>query len=111
MHYQQDGSNCDDCHETCAECVGPNDYECIKCTREAEGAEAEIRYHYEMTCIEMCYDLFYEDDTTWTCNQCSTDCLNCENTADDCTSCYSPLLLDNQRCVKECNATAFKALY
>ena len=59
----------------------------------------------------MCYNHFYEDDTTWTCNRCSTDCFNCKNTADDCTSCYNPLFLDNQRCVEECNATAFKALY
>ena len=119
MHYKEDESNCHDCHETCAECEGPYETDCIKCNRGTEGADREIdildhtppRYHYEMTCIEMCIDLFYEDDTTWTCNRCSDDCFNCKNTADDCTSCYNPLFLDNQRCVEECNATAFKALY
>ncbi|XP_038079311.1 scavenger receptor cysteine-rich type 1 protein M130-like isoform X1 [Patiria miniata] len=53
-------------------------------------------------CVADCGPGQYGDDSTRSCQLCSSPCLTCAGTADNCTSCSEPQFLLGNRCVMDC---------
>ncbi|EGR31614.1 zinc finger lsd1 subclass family protein, putative [Ichthyophthirius multifiliis] len=77
---------CDDCHNTCYLCNGPSDNECTKCSGS--------KYFKANKCLTDCGNHQYGNPITQNCENCSSNCLQCFQKADDCTACDISLYLN-----------------
>ncbi|XP_072051183.1 proprotein convertase subtilisin/kexin type 6-like [Amphiura filiformis] len=90
---------CLNCHESCDGCVmgGPSD--CLDCK------EGLYSYPYEgQACVESCPEGFYELEESGykTCQQCSIECKDCDQSYWQCISCNDNTYLFQDRCVNAC---------
>ena len=77
------------CVTNCLECY--NSTNCKRC----------LSAHYLLNttaCLTTCPDGYMENNKTMTCDLCDPTCQTCDVNINNCTSCYSPYVLDKHTC-------------
>ncbi|KAM6930976.1 extracellular matrix organizing protein FRAS1 [Xenentodon cancila] len=99
--YSQD-STCHNCHPSCRSCVGPLASDCLRCLKPEEVVVPQSRRLQHGICTSACSAHSFLDNTN-TCRECHPSCQRCTGpSADNCTSCSSPLRLLEGRCDPTC---------
>ncbi|XP_038060993.1 extracellular matrix protein FRAS1-like [Patiria miniata] len=97
-------STCTPCHPSCRTCLGPSASDCSSCRDATQVVQGRPPFYDVITgpCNARCQLSFYAD-VHGVCIPCNPTCLTCTGqTIDSCTSCRTPLLLQNGRCEKQC---------
>ncbi|XP_064474371.1 furin-like protease 2 isoform X2 [Ornithodoros turicata] len=98
--YYSPQGNCNRCHETCQDCYGPNENQCLSCPPS--------KYLYNGRCTSECLLAYYSSEDR-VCIQCDKNCLNCSSSGSPkCTSCLFDLFLYDGVCVEQCPQGFFK---
>lgn len=83
--------SCFDCHESCAECHGPSDYNCLECPSETQAETCGSCWstsYYCYECTEDSHCLGSEVCSGNTCLLCDSSCATCSGpNSTECTSC------------------------
>uniref|UniRef100_A0A2P2I154 furin n=1 Tax=Hirondellea gigas TaxID=1518452 RepID=A0A2P2I154_9CRUS len=91
--YSDDSHSCQPCHESCAQCLGPQQTQCRACH-----ASTLFVTHLGL-CVEQCPLAYYSSNGT--CKRCGGQCSECEAVG-QCTQCDHNLLLLNGTCYTTC---------
>ncbi|XP_006812277.1 proprotein convertase subtilisin/kexin type 5-like, partial [Saccoglossus kowalevskii] len=95
--------NCHDCHDGCATCVGPSQYDCTSCNGKKilEGGK----------CVAHCLNSEYHDTRSGRCEACHSSCWECEGpAASQCTECNFHFFFDEdtKTCRSNCPTGMFE---
>lgn len=93
------GNICDNCISPCNNCVDKTT--CLSC---------KIGYWNGVNCTIVCPNGYFGNNVTNNCDLCDTSCLTCSNSSTSCTSCKSPLYLQNMQCLTQCPARYYPTL-
>ena len=70
MEFVDSNGNCQKCHPSCLQCIGPNEYQCIKCD--------QFSFYQAGSCLKDCPKGWYGHIGTNTCLRCHSDCDTCD---------------------------------
>lgn len=95
---------CEDCHNACLACSGPNKNNCTQCKAPT---------YYKTSngeCTETCPDTTFKktiNNSEGVCEACSSECRTCDSLSTNCTSCESNYKLYNNTCIASCPTNTF----
>lgn len=95
--------NCDSCHYFCAQCSGPNYYQCSQCQDGfvLKYEDSETVYSDEGACLVECPGGMFDDSGA--CKDCVENCEVCTGIAQvDCQKCTTGKFLVNSICIDGC---------
>ncbi|KAM7019160.1 LOW QUALITY PROTEIN: extracellular matrix organizing protein FRAS1 [Tautogolabrus adspersus] len=91
--YTHRHTHCNYCHESCSECDGPSQKDCVSCSNAA----ALLK---DGRCVSDCGDGFYSQDGV--CYACDSSCASCFPDNPKCKSCLPGTALHHGKCISEC---------
>ncbi|KAM4616687.1 extracellular matrix organizing protein FRAS1 [Polymixia lowei] len=91
--YQHDHTHCRRCHESCSECSGPGQQECVSCSDPAALLKDGV-------CVPDCGSGYYAQRGV--CNACDPSCDTCYPDNPKCMSCPPGSALHHGRCISQC---------
>lgn len=102
MFYADDsaGGECQECHWTCEECLGPTESDCLSC--------AVNMFLEGNKCLPQCSPGHYAMGKT--CMPCPAGCTAC-NSSSECQACHSPYLLQDGQCSTSCKSGTFANVF
>ncbi|XP_077989453.1 scavenger receptor cysteine-rich domain-containing protein DMBT1-like [Glandiceps talaboti] len=103
---------------TCANGEVNNNCTACKPGRVLKGSSCELTcgpdmYLYNGTCQQNCGPGLYGNPASFLCEICPSDCLTCQYNSDNnlqCTSCKTPKIFHNHRCVSECEHGSYAVM-
>ncbi|XP_071953706.1 extracellular matrix organizing protein FRAS1-like [Antedon mediterranea] len=106
--YEDQGA-CNACHRSCRTCLGPGPDKCTSCKSVSGLLQALPPNDGIMgACVDSCRNNYFPTPSG-ICYPCHSSCLTCTGgTPSDCTSCRSPLVLQNGICARSCNTRQFE---
>ena len=103
--YVDADNKCQPCSSPCATCIESS----TKCTSCDTSSSSLYPYLYEHTCLTECPN--HSIKNQYECLNCDSSCKTCENTINTCTSCNTPLLLYNSKCIGRDECTSDNNYY
>ncbi|KAL4454555.1 hypothetical protein ABPG74_021760 [Tetrahymena malaccensis] len=99
-YYQTLDGSCQKCHNSCSNCIGETQFDCIYCSSYTRSLKIINSQLLSGSCL--CNEGYFEIGES-NCQQCSYTCKTCIKAADYCLSCVplevSNRLLINNKCV------------
>ena len=97
-----EGGNCEECHNSCRECRGSGERDCLSCSKGRYFTQSENM------CTEKCPPGFYESTAGKNCRKCRFE--NCEKCSGEnrCLKCKGNFALSGGRCVSRCPETHYR---
>uniref|UniRef100_A0AAX7VKR4 Fraser extracellular matrix complex subunit 1 n=1 Tax=Astatotilapia calliptera TaxID=8154 RepID=A0AAX7VKR4_ASTCA len=93
--YQHDPTHCRYCHESCSECRGPSQQECVSCSDP-------VALLKDGVCVLDCGTGFYSREGV--CHACDSSCASCFPDNPKCMSCPPGTALHHGKCLSQCPA-------
>uniref|UniRef100_A0A3Q3BPI3 Fraser extracellular matrix complex subunit 1 n=1 Tax=Haplochromis burtoni TaxID=8153 RepID=A0A3Q3BPI3_HAPBU len=93
--YQHDPTHCRYCHESCSECRGPSQQECVSCSDL-------VALLKDGACVLDCGAGFYSREGV--CHACDSSCASCFPDNPKCMSCPPGTALHHGKCLSQCPA-------
>lgn len=90
------------CNQACASCIGTAITQCLSCRNN--GTTDFFKSLTATECLTVCPAGQFADISTFTCQLCSTSCLECATTSTTCTKCRSTTYLYASSCLSSCPA-------
>ncbi|KAM9742832.1 extracellular matrix organizing protein FRAS1 isoform 2-T2 [Menidia menidia] len=91
--YQHGHTHCMRCHESCSECRGPSQQECLSCS--------DLAYLLkDGECVSDCGDGYYSQKGV--CYACDSSCASCFPDDPKCMSCPPGTALHHGKCIGQC---------
>ncbi|XP_041854892.1 extracellular matrix protein FRAS1 [Melanotaenia boesemani] len=91
--YQHDHTHCRRCHESCSECRGPSQQECVSCSDPAALLKDGV-------CVTDCGAGYYSQEDV--CHACDSSCASCFPDNPKCMDCLQGTALHHGECVTQC---------
>uniref|UniRef100_A0AAX7USN5 Fraser extracellular matrix complex subunit 1 n=1 Tax=Astatotilapia calliptera TaxID=8154 RepID=A0AAX7USN5_ASTCA len=91
--YQHDPTHCRYCHESCSECRGPSQQECVSCSDP-------VALLKDGVCVLDCGTGFYSREGV----SCDSSCASCFPDNPKCMSCPPGTALHHGKCLSQCPA-------
>ncbi|XP_060035285.1 proprotein convertase subtilisin/kexin type 6 isoform X1 [Erinaceus europaeus] len=92
---------CRRCHKGCESCMGRSATQCLSCRRG-------FYHHQEVnSCLTLCPDGFYADDSQRNCLKCHPSCKKCVDEPEKCTVCKEGFSLARGSCLPDCEPGTF----
>ena len=103
------------CDSSCLTCNGATNTNCLSCSSSFILTNGTCLFSCGFpywtsgtSCIPNCGSGYYGDQVDRKCKPCDLNCLTCNGgTSFNCSSCISPLLLDNGQCIINCGSGYF----
>ncbi|KAM9392081.1 extracellular matrix organizing protein FRAS1 [Pholidichthys leucotaenia] len=96
--YRHDQTHCRKCHESCSECRGPSQQECVSCSDIAALLKDGV-------CVLDCGAGFYSQEGV--CYACDPSCASCFPDNPKCMSCPPGTALHHGTCITQCPAQCY----
>ncbi|KAL4466277.1 hypothetical protein ABPG73_005198 [Tetrahymena malaccensis] len=83
------------------------DQKCISCDQNCKTCQNKSTdYLVNGKCVPVCTVGFFQDKDL-ICKQCDQNCTSCIQSSNNCQTCKSPFILNNQQCVAKCNSDQY----
>uniref|UniRef100_UPI0037E879D7 extracellular matrix organizing protein FRAS1 n=1 Tax=Semicossyphus pulcher TaxID=241346 RepID=UPI0037E879D7 len=93
--YRHQHTHCRYCHDSCSDCSGPGQQDCVTCSDPASLLK-------DGRCVPDCGSGFYSQEGS--CYACDSSCASCFPDNPKCMSCLLGTALHHGKCISECPA-------